>query len=488
MEEELLPQAPVDPSRDVEGKFLHYQSPLSSGYSSREMSYNFSDHNRFITWRKLWVYLAKAQRQMGLPIRSVQIHDMERNVENLLNDSLKELGPLRFDVNAHAHAFGAVCPRAAPIINLGAAPNFITENTDIMLMKEAFNIIIPKLGRCLAQMTSFADSYKDFPTLGFLHFKPSQLTTVGKRAACWMYDLYTSLKVLDETASEIDFFGIKDISGSQDNTLTLFNGNKEKVQKLEMLVTKMAGFDRCYLVCGQSYPRIVDYDCISALARLGSVISKITLDIRLLSHLQELEEMPDKTNTMLPRAILYKHNPIYSERCASLSRYLINLVSNPLDVASNQWLERTYDDSANRSITIPEAFLAADTLLNTFQNILDCLVVNLKLIDKHVNAELPLLVSDHILAAMVQQGSDARDCYQHLREVIQQAVAEIAMEGGQNSMEERIMKNPYFAPISEQLPSILLANNYIGLAADQVTEFLDSVRHELSVYATGELS
>lgn len=361
-----------------------YQSPLSTRYASEEMNYNFSDMKKFSTWRRLWVYLAKSQQELGLDISDEQIKEMEMNVENIdFEEALQEEKKTRHDVMAHVHEFSSKCPNAAAIIHLGATSCFVGDNTDLICIRDAFEIILVKLARCISRFSNFAQEYKSLPTLGFTHMQPAQLVTVGKRATLWINELLIALNSLEFVKNNLRFRGCKGTTGTQASFLQLFEGNEEKVKKLDKLVTEKAGFKKSYPVTGQTYPRIIDAEVLSALSLLGDAVHKICTDIRLLANRKEVEE-PFESTQIGSSAMPYKRNPMRSERCCSLARHLIALVIDAHNTASTQWLERTLDDSANRRISIPEAFLTADIILNTLQNISEGLVVYPAVINKHI--------------------------------------------------------------------------------------------------------
>uniref|UniRef100_A0A3P8PJ20 Fumarate lyase N-terminal domain-containing protein n=1 Tax=Astatotilapia calliptera TaxID=8154 RepID=A0A3P8PJ20_ASTCA len=340
-----------------------YRSPLVSRYASKEMSYNFSDKKKFTTWRKLWIFLAKAEKALGLPITDAQIAEMESHAEDIdFAMAAEEERKLRHDVMAHVHTFAHCCPTAAPIIHLGATSCYVGDNTDLIALRDGFNILLPKLARVIDRLANFAEEYADLPTLGFTHFQPAQLTTVGKRACLWLQDLVMDVRNLERARDDLRFRGVKGTTGTQASFLQLFQGDHDKVVELDKMVTEMAGFKKAYLVTGQTYSRKVDIDCLSRLASLGASVHKICTDIRLLANLKEIEE-PFEKEQIGSSAMPYKRNPMRAERCCSLARHLIALVADPLQTASVQWLERTLDDSANRSAN-------TDTLTLVFFSIL----------------------------------------------------------------------------------------------------------------------
>jgi adenylosuccinate lyase len=349
----------MDESSVTEMSQNRYQSPLSSRYASEEMNYNFSDFKKFSMWRKLWIILAKAQKELGIDISDQQIHEMEQNCENIDFEFVaEEEKKTRHDVMAHLNEFASKCPNAAKIIHLGATSCFVGDNTDLILMKDAFNIILPKLCRCVHRLANFAQQYNYLPTLGFTHFQPASMTTVGKRATLWIYDLLIALKNMERTRDNLSFRGCKGTTGTQASFLQIFNGDETKVKQLDQLVTQMAGFQKAYPVTGQTYSRLVDAEVLTSLSLLGAGVHKICTDIRLLANRKEIEE-PFESTQIGSSAMPYKRNPMRSERCCSLARHLMTLVTDALNTASTQWLERTLDDSANRRISLPEAFLTA---------------------------------------------------------------------------------------------------------------------------------
>lgn len=362
-----------------------YQTPLSSRYASQEMSYNFSDLKKFSTWRKLWINLAIAQKQLGLDVTDEQIEEMKKNVENIDFEYVKrEEAKTRHDVMAHIHEFADKCPKAAGIIHLGATSCFVGDNTDLICLRDGFDILLPKLARCIHRLAKFADLYKAMPTLGFTHMQPAQLVTVGKRAALWLNDLVMDLRNLERARDDLRFRGCKGTTGTQASFLQIFNNDEAKVKQLDQLVTQLSGFRSSYIVCGQTYSRKVDADCLCVLASLGASVHKICTDIRLLANMKEIEE-PFETSQIGSSAMPYKRNPMRSERCCSLARHQITLVNDALNTAAVQWMERTLDDSANRRVSLAEAFLTADIILNTFQNVTEGLVVYPAVIKKHIN-------------------------------------------------------------------------------------------------------
>ncbi|XP_076764752.1 adenylosuccinate lyase-like [Xylocopa sonorina] len=454
------------------GKHWDYQSPLATRYASKEMRFNFSDQRKFSTWRKLWVYLATAEMELGLDITAEQIAEMESHVDEIdFEAAAKEEKATRHDVMAHVHVFGNQCPKAAPIIHLGATSCYVGDNTDLIVLREGFNILLPKLANVLSNLSKFAMEHRDLPTLGFTHLQPAQLTTVGKRATLWLQDLLMDERALRRARDDLKFRGVKGTTGTQASFLQLFNGDGEKVKQLDNLVTKMAGFERHYGVTGQTYSRKVDVECLNALSSLGSTVHKICSDIRLLASMKEIEE-PFEATQIGSSAMPYKRNPMRSERCCSIARHLMTLVNNCLQTAAVQWMERTLDDSANRRITLSEAFLSADVILMTLQNVTEGLVVYPKVIHKHLAQELPFMTSENVIMAMVKAGGDRQVCHEKIRVLSQEASAEVKQQGKDNDLVERIQRDPYFAPICDQLSQLMDPKTFIGRAPQQVLEFI----------------
>uniref|UniRef100_A0A8C4XU69 Adenylosuccinate lyase n=1 Tax=Falco tinnunculus TaxID=100819 RepID=A0A8C4XU69_FALTI len=383
-----------------------YRSPLVSRYASAEMGFNFSERKKFGTWRRLWLYLAQAEKSLGLPITDEQIQEMEANLDNIdFKMAAEEEKKLRHDVMAHVHTFAHCCPKAAAIIHLGATSCYVGDNT---------------LARVISRLADFAEKYADLPTLGFTHYQPAQLTTVGKRCCLWIQDLCMDLQNLERARDDLRFRGVKGTTGTQASFLQLFEGDHSKVEELDRLVTAKAGFKRAYMVTGQTYSRKVDIEVLSVLASLGASIHKICTDIRLLANLKEIEE-PFEKDQIGSSAMPYKRNPMRSERCCSLARHLMTLVLDPLQTASVQWFERTLDDSANRRVCLAEAFLTADIILSTLQNISEGLVVYPKVIERRIRQELPFMATENIIMAMVKAGGN-RQVAKFLKEEVRPAL------------------------------------------------------------------
>ncbi|XP_009876654.1 PREDICTED: adenylosuccinate lyase, partial [Apaloderma vittatum] len=424
-----------------------------------------------------------AEKSLGLPITDEQIQEMEANLDNIdFNMAAEEEKKLRHDVMAHVHTFAHCCPKAAAIIHLGATSCYVGDNTDLIVLRDGFNLLLPKLARVISRLADFAEKYADLPTLGFTHYQPAQLTTVGKRCCLWIQDLCMDLQNLERARDDLRFRGVKGTTGTQASFLQLFEGVHSKVEELDRLVTAKAGFKRAYMVTGQTYSRKVDIEVLSVLASLGASVHKICTDIRLLANLKEIEE-PFEKEQIGSSAMPYKRNPMRSERCCSLARHLMTLVLDPLQTASVQWFERTLDDSANRRVCLAEAFLTADIILSTLQNISEGLVVYPKVIERRIRQELPFMATENIIMAMVKAGGNRQDCHEKIRVLSQQAAAVVKQQGGDNDFIDRVRADPYFSPIHKQLESLLDPSSFTGRAPQQVAKFLKAeVRPALIPY------
>ncbi|KAH8382228.1 hypothetical protein KR009_002507 [Drosophila setifemur] len=450
-----------------------YKSPLSTRYASKEMQFLFSDQNKFSNWRRLWVWLAKAESTLGLEISAEQIAEMEREITNIdFEAAAAEERLTRHDVMAHVHVFAKQCPAAAPVIHLGATSCYVGDNTDLIVLRDALKLLLPRVACVIAQLSQFAQSYKDQPTLGFTHLQPAQLTTVGKRACLWIQDLLMDERALSRCLEDLRFRGVKGTTGTQASFMQLFNGDGQKVKKLDQLVTELAGFEKAYSVTGQTYTRKVDVEIVGALSSLGTSIHKMCTDLRILASRKELEE-PFESTQIGSSAMAYKRNPMRSERCCALARHLITLFSSAANTHATQWLERTLDDSANRRLTLSEAFLSADAALLTLLNITQGLVVYPKVIERHIAQELPFMSTENIIMAMVKAGGDRQVCHEKIRVLSQEAGAQVKQHGKDNDLVERVRKDPYFSPILEQLDTILDAKTFTGRATEQVGEFVE---------------
>ncbi|KAF9371207.1 adenylosuccinase ade13 [Podila verticillata] len=449
-----------------------YQSPLTSRYASPEMAANFSDNKRFSTWRKLWLNLAIAEKELGLDIPEGAIEEMKEHIYDIDYElAIAEEKKRRHDVMAHVHTFGVAAPKAAGIIHLGATSCYVTDNGDLIILRDGLDILLPKLARVIQRLSAFAEQYKDLPTLGFTHFQPAQLTTVGKRATLWIQELLWDLRNLTRAREDIGFRGVKGTTGTQGSFLALFEGDHQKVEDLDQRVTELSGFKEYYPVTGQTYSRKIDVDILQPMASFGATVHKIATDIRLLANLKEIEE-PFEKDQIGSSAMAYKRNPMRCERACSLARHLQILSQDALGTASVQWLERTLDDSANRRICLPEAFLTMDILLTLLQNISEGLVVYPKVIERRIHQELPFMATENIIMAMVKKGGDRQECHEHIRVLSHEAGAVVKQQGGENDLIERIRKDAYFEPIWADLATLMDPSTFIGRAPQQVDRFL----------------
>ncbi|KAJ3808533.1 L-Aspartase-like protein [Lentinula aff. lateritia] len=454
--------------------FDTYQTPLSSRYASKEMAHLFSPSNRFFTWRKLWLNLAIAEKELGLPISDEAISQMKDNLHltpEQFDVAAAEEKKRRHDVMAHVYTFGTVAPAAARIIHLGATSCYVTDNADLIFLRDGLDYLIRSLYVLISRLSGFASKYRDLPTLGFTHFQPAQLTTVGKRATLWIQELLWDLRNIKRAREDLGFRGVKGTTGTQASFLALFDGDHEKVESLDKRVTQLSGFDYAYPVTSQTYSRKIDIDVLAPLASLGATAHKIATDIRLLANLKEIEE-PFESTQIGSSAMAYKRNPMRSERVCSLSRHLMVLHQNALMTASVQWFERTLDDSANRRITLPEAFLTADIVLSTLQNISEGLVVYPRVIARRISQELPFMATENIIMALVKAGGDRQEAHEKIRVLSHEAAHQVKQLGLENDLIERVTRDPYFDPIKDQLDSLLDPKSFVGRAPEQVERFL----------------
>ncbi len=450
-----------------------YENPLISRYSSEEMLKIFSPDNKFKTWRSIWIALAESEKDLGLPITEEQINEMKEYEDKINYDTAKEIEKkTRHDVMSHVHAYGIQCPKAKPIIHLGATSAFVGDNTDIIVMSQALKVIQKKLLNCINNLSKFAIKYKSLPTLGFTHFQPAQLTTVGKRATLWIMDLLMDYEDLNYIISNIMLRGVKGTTGTQASFLKLFDGDQNKVKNLDELVASKLGFTKTFPVTGQTYSRKFDYKVLSVLGGIAQSLHKMTNDLRLLQHLKEVEE-PFATNQIGSSAMAYKRNPMRSERIASLSRYIIVNCLNPALTVSTQWFERTLDDSANRRITIPEGFLATDSILDIAINISSDLNVNTKVIEKHINEELPFMATENIIMEAVKKGGDRQELHEKIRVYSMEAAKKVKEEGLKNNLLEQIANDESFKLSKADVNNLLNPKEYIGRSAEQVDEFIN---------------
>ena len=449
-----------------------YQSPLSSRYASDEMQRLFSAQYKFSTWRRLWLMLAESEKELGLNITDEQLDEMRAHLDDIdFEAAAKHEKRLRHDVMAHVHTFGEVCPKAMPIIHLGATSCYVGDNTDIIIMREALKLVRDKLVSVVRVLADFAQQYKDLPTLGFTHFQPAQPTTVGKRAALWLNDLLLDLQELEFVQSTLLPRGVKGTTGTQASFLELFDGDYQKVKELDRLVARKMGFERSVPVSGQTYSRKTDSRVVNLLAQIAQSAHKFSNDIRLLAHLKEVEEPFEKTQ-IGSSAMAYKRNPMRSERIASLARYLIVDAQNPAVTAATQWFERTLDDSANKRISVAEAFLACDAVLSLYLNVASGLVVYPKVIEKHLRAELPFMATENIMMDAVKRGGDRQELHERIRQHSMEAGRVVKMEGGENDLLDRIAADPAFGVTREELEKHMNPADFVGCAPMQVENFL----------------
>jgi len=449
-----------------------YESPLNSRYASTEMKELFSPNVKFKTWRRLWIALAEVEMELGLPITQGQIDELRANADNINYDvAVAREKEVRHDVMAHVFAYGEQCPSAKGIIHLGATSCYVGDNTDIIIMHEGLKIIRKKLINVIAQISKFADEYKALPTLGFTHFQAAQLTTVGKRATLWLQDLLMDLEDVDFQLSRAKLLGSKGTTGTQASFLELFGGDHDKVLKAEKLIAQKMGYESVFAVSGQTYSRKLDSQMLNVLSQIAQSAYKFSNDIRLLQHLKEIEE-PFEKSQIGSSAMAYKRNPMRSERISSLARYVIVDALNPAITASTQWFERTLDDSANKRISIPEAFLAVDAILNIYLNVADGLVVYPMVINQRIMSELPFMATENIMMDAVKRGGDRQELHEQIRTHSIAAAKAVKEEGKPNDLISRIVNDPSFGLTEEQINKILKPENFIGRSKEQVTEFL----------------
>ncbi|MBR5407509.1 MAG: adenylosuccinate lyase [Lachnospiraceae bacterium] len=452
-----------------------YVSPLSERYASKEMQYIFSPDMKFKTWRRLWIALAEAEKELGLNITQEQIDELKAHAEDINYDVAKEREKqVRHDVMSHVYAYGVQCPNAKGIIHLGATSCYVGDNTDIIVMREALLLIRKKLINVVFKLSKFADRYKALPTLAFTHFQPAQPTTVGKRATLWMNEFMLDLEDLDFVLSTLKLLGSKGTTGTQASFLELFDGDNEKIDKIDPMIAKKMGFEKYYPVSGQTYSRKVDTRVANVLAGIAASAHKFSNDIRLLQHLKEVEE-PFEKDQIGSSAMAYKRNPMRSERIASLSRYVMIDALNPAITSATQWFERTLDDSANKRLSIPEAFLAIDGVLDLCLNVVDGLVVYEKVIDAHLRNELPFMATENIMMDAVKAGGDRQELHERIRELSMEAAKNVKQEGKQNDLLKRISDDPAFNMSYDELLKTMDPKRYVGRAPYQVEVYLKEV-------------
>ncbi len=458
-----------------------YQSPLSARYASREMQYIFSPDMKFRTWRKLWIALAETELELGLSengrpvITQEQINELKAHAEDINYDVAREREKLvRHDVMSHVYAYGQQCPNAAGIIHLGATSCYVGDNTDVIIMTEAMKLVRKKLINVIHELAKFAREYKELPTLAFTHFQPAQPTTVGKRATLWMEELLLDLNDLEYMIGQQKLLGSKGTTGTQASFLELFNGDHEKVRRIDQKIAEKMGFAECYPVSGQTYSRKVDSRILNVLSGIAQSAHKFSNDIRLLQHLKEVEE-PFEKNQIGSSAMAYKRNPMRSERIASLANYVIADAVNPAITAATQWFERTLDDSANKRISVPEAFLAVDGILDLYLNVVDGLVVYDKVIYQRFMKEIPFMATENIMMDAVKRGGNRQELHERIREHSMAAGAVVKQEGKENDLVDRIAADPAFGMAKEEIEALLEPKNFVGRAPQQTEEFLTEV-------------
>ena len=441
-----------------------YTSPLSERYASKEMQYIFSQDMKFRTWRRLWIALAETEKELGLNITQEQIDELKAHVDDINYDVAKAREKeVRHDVMSHVYAYGVQCPKAKGIIHLGATSCYVGDNTDIIVMTEALKLVQKKLVNVIAELSKFADKYKDQPTLAFTHFQPAQPTTVGKRATLWTQEFMMDLEDLEYVLGTIKLLGSKGTTGTQASFLELFEGDQETIDKIDPMIAAKMGFKECYPVSGQTYSRKVDTRVVNVLAGIAASAHKMSNDIRLLQHLKEVEE-PFEKSQIGSSAMAYKRNPMRSERIASLSRYVMVDALNPAITSATQWFERTLDDSANKRLSVPEGFLAIDGILDLCLNVVDGLVVYPKVIEKHMMAELPFMATENIMMDAVKAGGDRQELHERIRELSMEAGRNVKVEGKDNNLLELIAADPAFNLTLEELQKTMDPKKYVGRA------------------------
>ena len=450
-----------------------YVSPLSERYASKEMQYIFSPDMKFRTWRRLWIALAETEKELGLNITQEQIDELKAHKDDINYDVAKERErQVRHDVMSHVYAYGVQCPKAKGIIHLGATSCYVGDNTDIIVMAEALKLVQKKLVNVIAELSKFADKYKEQPTLAFTHCQPAQPTTVGKRATLWTQEFLMDLEDLEYVMGTLKLLGSKGTTGTQASFLELFEGDQETIDKIDPMIAEKMGFKNCYPVSGQTYSRKVDTRVLNILAGIAASAHKMSNDIRLLQHLKEVEE-PFEKSQIGSSAMAYKRNPMRSERIASLSRYVMVDALNPAITSATQWFERTLDDSANKRLSIPEGFLAIDGILDLCLNVVDGLVVYPKVIEKHMMAELPFMATENIMMDAVKAGGDRQELHERIRELSMEAGRTVKVEGKDNDLLERIAADPAFNLTIDELRKSMEPSRYVGRAKEQTVTFIE---------------
>lgn len=452
-----------------------YQSPLSERYASKEMQYVFSPEMKFKTWRRLWIALAETEQELGLDITDEQIAELKAAKDDINYDVAKKREKeVRHDVMSHVYAYGQQCPKAKGIIHLGATSCYVGDNTDVIIMREALYIVRKKLINVIAELKDFAMKYRNMPTLAFTHFQPAQPTTVGKRAALWLNELIMDLDDVNYIISQLKLLGSKGTTGTQASFLELFDGDHEKCKEADKRIAQKMGFEACFPVSGQTYSRKLDTRVVNVLSGIAQSAHKFSNDIRLLQHLKEIEE-PFEKHQIGSSAMAYKRNPMRSERMASLADYVLCDALNPAIVSSTQWFERTLDDSANKRLSVPEAFLAVDGILDLYMNVVDGLVVYDKVITKRLMSELPFMATENIMMDAVKAGGDRQELHERIRELSMEAGKRVKQEGLDNNLLELIAADPMFNVTLEDLQKTLEPSKYVGRSKEQVEEYLKEV-------------
>ena len=450
-----------------------YQNPLVCRYASAQMGHLWGDDRKFRTWRQLWVALAEAEADLGLPITAEQLAELRAHVDDIDYESVSQYERrLRHDVMAHVHVFGDVCPLARSIIHLGTTSCFVTDNTDLILIREALGLVRDRLVAVIDALGTFAERYRDLACLGFTHMQPAQPTTVGKRACLWAYDLVLDLAEVELRLDTLRFRGTKGTTGTQASFLSLFDGDHAKVEQLDAMVAAKMGFDRTYEVTGQTYPRKVDVQIIDTLAGIAASAHKMATDLRLLQHRKEIEE-PFEKDQVGSSPMAYKRNPMRSERICGLARFVMSLQSSASQTIATQWMERTLDDSANRRLVLPQSFLGVDAILKLYQNIAEGCVVYPAVIEKRLAEELPFMASENILMAAVRQGGDRQELHERIRQHSQEAGRLVKEQGAENDLLQRLAADEAFSGID--LQALVIPSQFVGRAPDQVTQFLSEV-------------
>lgn len=452
-----------------------YKSPLTDRYAGAEMSFNWSPQRKHSTWRRLWVALAESEKELGLPITQEQIDQMKAHLDDIDFEAVaRKESELRHDVMSHIHVFGSQCPAAMPIIHLGATSCFVTDNTEIIQMRDGLKLILGKLLKVAGILAENAEKYKNMPTLGFTHYQPAQLTTVGKRFALYLQDFTFDIERIEEEIERIPMRGVKGTTGTQASFMELFHGDHEKIRRLDRLVASKMGFEKTVALSGQTYSRKIDYFVLSALSGIAQSAYKFAGDIRLLANLKEIEE-PFEKKQVGSSAMAYKRNPMRSERICALSRYLMNMPLNAAQTHAVQWFERTLDDSANRRLSLPEAFLTADIILSLVANVANGMQVWPKVIENHVMAELPFMATENILMAAVSAGGNRQELHEAIRQHSMDAGRRVKAEGAPNDLIERLAADPLFAKVSPKFHEILAPAQFVGRAPQQVDDFIHNV-------------